>query len=334
MQLVPGSERMFADAATDPCEGAVRWAPSKSLWIGGMTLAALIFGPLTFTWGAFLLFVVTSGLTLCFGHSVGMHRKLIHDSFDCPLWLERFCVWLGTLVGMAGPVGMIRLHDFRDWAQRQPQCHDYSKHNASFFRDAWWQMHCRLDLKHPPQFRMETRLADDRFYAFVERTWMWQQLPLAIVFYAIGGWPWVVWGVCVRVAVCVTGHWLIGHYAHRKGPQTWVIDGASAQGFNVPLAGFISMGEAWHNNHHAFPNSAKMGLHPGETDLGWWLIRAFAALGLARNIKTPELLPERDGMRRVRSHSGMLPKQANAESRWLLGVQRWIPGSRLRRAPE
>jgi fatty-acid desaturase len=126
---------------------------------------------------------------------------------------------------------------------------------------------------------------------------MAQQVPLAIVFYAIGGWAFLIWGVCVRVAVCVTGHWLIGHYAHRQGPQTWVIDGASAQGHNVPLAGFISMGEAWHNNHHAWPNSAKMGLLPGQIDLGWWLIRGFAALGLASNIKTPDVLPDRDGLR-------------------------------------
>jgi fatty-acid desaturase len=297
MQLVLGSERMFADERTDPVDGEIEWAPARSIWIGGMTLAALIAGPLTFTWGAFALFIVTSGVTLCFGHSVGMHRKLIHESFDCPLWLERICVYLGTLVGMAGPFGMIRLHDFRDWAQRQPVCHDYSKHNASFLRDAWWQMHCRLVLKHPPEFRLELRLADDKFYQFVERTWMAQQVPLAIVFYAIGGWAFLIWGVCVRVAVCVTGHWLIGHYAHRQGPQTWVIDGASAQGHNVPLAGFISMGEAWHNNHHAWPNSAKMGLLPGQIDLGWWLIRGFAALGLASNIKTPDVLPDRDGLR-------------------------------------
>jgi stearoyl-CoA desaturase (delta-9 desaturase) len=168
-------------------------------------------------------------------------------------------------------------------------------------------MHCRLALRHPPEFRLEERLAKDRFYEIVERSWMAQQVPLALLFYAIGGWPFVIWGVCVRVAVCVTGHWLIGHYAHRRGPQTWVIDGASAQGYDVPLAGFISMGEAWHNNHHAWPNSAKMGLLPGQTDLGWWLIRGFAALGLAHNIKTPELLPERDGLRRVaRTESGEL----------------------------
>ena len=75
MKLVPGSERMFADERTDPLEGEVRWAPAKSLWIGSMTAAALVLGPLYFSWDAFLLFVVTSGVTLCFGHSVGMHRR-------------------------------------------------------------------------------------------------------------------------------------------------------------------------------------------------------------------------------------------------------------------
>jgi fatty-acid desaturase len=103
----------------------------------------------------------------------------------------------------------------------------------------------------------------------------------------------------MRVSVSVTGHWLIGHFAHRRGGQTWVIDGAAAQGYNVNLAGFISMGEAWHNNHHAFPNSAKMGLFPGQVDFGWWLIRTLEALGLAWNVKTPANLPQRPGLRRL-----------------------------------
>jgi stearoyl-CoA desaturase (delta-9 desaturase) len=299
MTVFVDTARIVVGEKTNPIDGAVRWAPSKSLWLLSMTAVALIAGPLTFTWGAFALFIVTAGITLCFGHSVGMHRKLIHGSFDCPLWLERTFVYLGTLVGMAGPYGMIRLHDHRDWAQRQPMCHRYSRHDAGFLRDGWWQLHCLLELTHPPVFRLEPRLANDRFYAFVERTWMWQQLPWGVLFYAIGGWPWVVWGICVRVAVCVTGHWLIGHFAHRQGQQTWVVDGASAQGFNVPYAGFISMGEAFHNNHHAWPSSAKLGLLPGEPDLGWLLIRLLEAAGLATNVNTPDNLPERAGLRRV-----------------------------------
>ncbi len=299
MQLVAGSERIVAGAGASPVAGTVRWAPAKSLWIGSMTAAALVLGPLTFTWGAFALFLATSAITLCFGHSVGMHRRLIHNSFACPRWLEYLCVYLGTLVGMAGPIGMTRVHDFRDWAQRQPRCHDYFCHRRAFWHDAWWQLHCELVLAHPPLFRPEPRLAADRFYAVVERSWMAQQLPWALLFLAVGGWGWVVWGVAARVAVCVTGHWLVGHYAHREGGQTWVVEGAAAQGYNVKLAGLISFGESWHNNHHAFPGSARLGLLPGEIDLGWWLIKAFEKLGLAWRIVTPDLLPQRRELRRV-----------------------------------
>lgn len=299
MKLRPGSERIVVDADTDPLDGNVRWAPAKSLWIGSMTASALVLGPSFFSWSALLLFVVTSGITLCFGHSVGMHRRLIHKSFDCPPLLERALVYLGTLVGMAGPFGMVRLHDFRDWAQRQSACHDYSCHRTGFWRDAWWQMHCKLVLRHPPRFQLEPRLAGDMFYAFVERTWMLQQLPWALLFYVLGGWSWVVWGICVRVSVCVTGHWLVGHFSHRKGGQDWIVEGAAGQGYNVPLAGFVSMGESWHNNHHAFPTSAKLGLFPGQVDLGWWLIKTFEVLGVATNIKTPANLPERPELRRL-----------------------------------
>ena len=304
MRLAPGSERMFADDRTDPTDGSVRWAPAKSLWIGPMTVAAIGLGPLSFSWQAFLLFIATSAVTLCFGHSVGMHRRLIHSSFECPLWLEHLCVYLGTLVGMAGPLGMVRLHDFRDWAQRQAACHDYSCHRAGFWHDAWWQLHCRLVLAHPPAFRPEPRLANDWFYAFVERTWMLQQLPWAVLFFVIGGWSWVIWGICVRVSVCVTGHWLVGHFAHRRGFQSFIVDGAAGQGYNVVGAGLISMGESWHNNHHAFPGSAKMGLFPGQIDFGWWLIKTFEAFGLATNIKTPADLPFQPELRCVSEAGG------------------------------
>jgi len=299
MQLVSGSERIVAGANCEPVSGKVRWAPAKSLWIGSMTASALILGPLYFTWGALSLFLVTSGVTLCAGHSIGMHRRLIHNSFECPLWLEYLCVYLGVLVGMAGPIGMIRLHDMRDWAQRQSACHDYFAHRAGFWCDGWHQLHCRLDLKNAPDLRLEPRLAHDRMYIWLERSWMAQQLPWAILFFAVGGVSWVIWGVCARVAVGVTGHWLVGHYAHREGGQTWVVSGACVQGYDVKLAGLISMGESWHNNHHAFPGSAKLGLEPGQIDLGWMLLVAFERIGLAWHIVTPERLPVRPSLRRI-----------------------------------
>ncbi|RYE37474.1 MAG: acyl-CoA desaturase, partial [Hyphomicrobiales bacterium] len=99
-----------------PVEGRVRWSPLLSLWNGGMLGAALTLGPLTFSLAALAIFIATTGATLLLGHSVGFHRRLIHRSFTCPLWLERILVWFGTMVGMSGPHGIIRTHDLRDWA--------------------------------------------------------------------------------------------------------------------------------------------------------------------------------------------------------------------------
>jgi fatty-acid desaturase len=298
MTLVTGSHRVFAIPGCDAAAGRVKWSPAKSLWIGGMTSGAVIFAPLYFSWSAVALFFATSAMTLCLGHSIGMHRRLIHESFQCPRWLEYFCVYLGVLVGMAGPIGMIRIHDMRDWAQRQEYCHDFFAHRAPFFVDGWRQLHCVLDLNTSPRFQLEPRLANDRIYALLERTWMLQQIPWAIIFFMIGGVPWVVWGIFVRVTVSVTGHWLVGHFAHRQGHQSFVVDGAAVQGYNVRIAGLISMGESWHNNHHAFPGSARLGLHDDEIDIGYWVIEVFERFGLVWDIVTPDRLPHRAALRR------------------------------------
>lgn len=297
-----GSERIVDADCADAAAGVVRWRAGKSLWIGSMTLAALVFGPLTFEPAAFLLFLASTALTLCAGHSVGLHRRLIHQSFECPRWLEYACVYLGTLVGMAGPIGMIRQHDLRDWAQRRRECHDYLRHGRAFWTDAWWQLHCDLHLDRGPRFQLEPRLRDDRFHHWLEYTWMWQQLPWALLFFAVGGWSWVVWGICVRVSVSVTGHWLVGHFAHRHGSMSWEVEGAGVQGRDVPIAAWVSMGESWHNNHHAFPGSARLGLFDHQPDPGWMLIRWFERCGLAWSIRTPDNLPHRSALRRI--HEG------------------------------
>ncbi len=307
MKLVPGSIRMIATPKSDPVTGRVRWKPVKSIWIGSMTAVALIAGPPLFTWDAFAVFLVLSAITLCGGHSVGMHRRLIHGSFECPLWLEYLLVELGTLVGMAGPIGMIRQHDLRDWAQRQPACHDYLCHKRSFWHDAWWQLHCDLELTNGPKLELEPRIASDRVYAWMERTWMWHQLPIAIALFALGDWSWLVWGVAVRVSICVTGHWLIGHYAHREGPQSFIVRDAGVQGFDVPIAALLSMGESWHNNHHAYPGSARIGLLPDQPDPGWWLILMLQRLGLAWNIRTPATMAFRPELQRLNNSDSGCP---------------------------
>jgi sn-1 stearoyl-lipid 9-desaturase len=298
-----------------PIEGLVRSDPVHSLWNGAMLAGSLILAPFLFSWSALAVFLVMTGGSLLLGHSVGFHRRLIHQSFDCPLWLERFLVWVGTCVGMSGPFWMIRTHDLRDWAQRQGDCHDYLAHRRPMLIDAWWQIHCRLDLKQPPAFDLG-RAGRDPFYRFLDATWMAQQLPIALLLFVAGGASWVVWGVCVRISASVTGHWFVGHLAHRRGPQTWLVAGAGVQAHDVPWAAIPTMGEAWHNNHHAYPGSARIGLYPGQSDWGYLFILALERLGLAWNIVLPEHMPKRrPALRRLGRHpaEGARPARPAAE---------------------
>ncbi len=288
--------RITDRSATDAVRGSVQWKPVKSLYISALTLVALLGTPMFFTWGALALFLVTTAVTVCLGHSLGMHRRLIHRAFECSVNLERLLVYLGTLVGMAGPYGMIYQHDMRDWAQRKSDCHPYLAHRSSILRDYFWQLHCQLRLLHPPELIVERRVAEDRFYQFLERTWMLQQVPWALLFLALGGVPWVIWGIAARVAATVTGHWLVGYFAHNAGLRSWHIQGAGVQGYNVPYCGLITMGEAWHNNHHAFPGSAQLGVRAGELDPGWWVLTVLARLGLVWGMRTPGVLPHRPNL--------------------------------------
>jgi stearoyl-CoA desaturase (delta-9 desaturase) len=287
------NHRASASSIDSTLVGIVRYSPIKSLWLICMmagTLLGIVVYP---SWDALAIFLVSTGAVLLFGHSLGSHRKLIHNSFKCPKWLEYTLVYLGSLVGLSGPIGLLRQHELRDYAQRLPECHDYLRHGKSIRLDAWWQLHCELELANPPDIAVEPHIAQDVFYRFLERTWMLQQLPPALLLYACGGWAFVCWGVCARVSAGVVGHWLIGYFAHNHGGMHYEVRGAAVQGRNISFTSLLTMGECWHNNHHAYPGSARMGLLRGEWDPGWWALTAMQSIGLVWGIRLPQDLPTR-----------------------------------------
>ncbi|OAN70355.1 fatty acid desaturase [Jannaschia sp. EhC01] len=293
------TDRVIAGPHTSATLGRVRWNPAASLWLTAHVIGGVVAITVFPSWGGLVAFLILSGITLCAGHSVGMHRLLIHRSFTATKGLERLLVWLGTLVGMAGPFGMIRAHDMRDWHQRQAECPPHPSHGAGWLRDAWWQLHCRFDLTHPPRFQIEAEVADDPWYAWMERNWRLQQLIPALILFAIGGVGLVLWGVSLRIAVSLIGHWAVGHAAHKGGHQGWEVQGLPVQGYNLPVLGLLSFGESFHGNHHAFPHSAQLGLEGGQSDPGFWLIKVLEAIGLAWDVKGPASEPARDGLARV-----------------------------------
>jgi stearoyl-CoA desaturase (delta-9 desaturase) len=296
MNSLPESLRRHRIRATDVaavCDGQVRHAPLKSAWFVLMLLGTVVGCVWHFSLDAFAVFLVATSIVLLFGHSLGSHRKLIHNSYQCPKWLEYLFVYCGVQVGLSGPLGLLQQHELRDYAQRLPTCHDYLRHGRTFWIDAWWQLNCELHLARPPQLRIEPHIAEDRFYRFLERTWMAQQLPWAGLLFLWGGWSYVCWGVCARVLAGVGGHWLIGYFAHNHGEMSYEVSNAAVQGRNIRWTSLLTMGECWHNNHHAFPGSAKLGLRAGEWDPGWWVLSALQRCGLVWQVRLPADLPPR-----------------------------------------
>jgi len=288
---------------TNPIAGKVVWSPAKSLWFSAHLMTAIVGGWLTFSTSAVLLSFFFTVLTLCLGHTIGLHRLLIHRSFVCPRWMEYLLVHLGVVVGMGGPFRMLYMHDIRDWAQRHTECHPFFIDQRPVWRDALWQLHCELQLNHPPRFEIEDEVAHDRFYRFLQRTWMLQQLPYAVVFYLLGGIGWVVWGISVRIVVSLIGHWLIGYFAHNHGEREWHLEGHAVQGYNIPHLGLITMGECWHNNHHAFPESARLGHTHTQHDPGWWVLSLLKLCGLITHLKLPGDQPARPELHSLKTNT-------------------------------
>ncbi len=201
--------------------------------------------------------------------------------------------YAGVLVGMGGPLRVMFMHEIRDWSQRQSACHPFFIHKSGLFRDGLWNLHCECRLTNPPAFTPEQAITDSEFYRLLGRYWIAAQLPLAGLLYGFGGWAWIVWGICVRVTVSLIGHWFVGFLAHNFGELTWRVEEASVQGYNLNGLGLLTMGEAWHNNHHAFPESARLGLKAGQHDPGWWILCLLMRCGLVHELTLPRDIPHR-----------------------------------------
>ena len=92
----------------------------------------------------------------------------------------------------------------------------------------------------------------------------------------------LLWGGLVRIFVLHHVTFSINSLCHFVGRRRFQTDDESR---NLAWLAPISFGEAWHNNHHAFPTSAFHGLRRSEIDPGGWVIRALERTGLAWNVR-------------------------------------------------
>ena len=245
-------------------------------------LAALI--PSFFSWSAVAVMLVLYYITGAWGITLGFHRTLTHRSLRVRRGLEPVLAILGVLALQGGPIEWIATH-------RAHHAHtDRAGDPHNIHQGAWWShmawlyRHNDARLTKEEQTRLAPDLAGSRFYQFLEKTYVLWQIVLGLALLAIGGWSWVIWGIFVRCVVTYHITWLVNSAAHMSGYQSFRTGDKSTNNWWVAI---LAWGEGWHNNHHAFPFSARHGLRWFEFDATWMTIRVLAWLQLARDIKLP-----------------------------------------------
>jgi stearoyl-CoA desaturase (delta-9 desaturase) len=197
-----------------------------------------------------------------------------------------FYLFFSSLSGIGGPLTWIKVHALRDHWQNQTKAPRALTYDNSLIHDFFINLHCRIYPKKDEHLRrLPKDLVNDSWVYFFEVTWA----PLNLLFF-FALWHLVdlqaaIWLVALRVCLAIIGHWLVGYIVHKWGYVSYRVEGASEEGRNSLFLGWLTFGEAYHNNHHKFPESASMGFKKYEFDLGYLCIQCLAALGLAKNIK-------------------------------------------------
>jgi len=285
--------------------GRVRWDPVRALWLWSLAVAGTAGGLPALDGRLVGTSLGLAFLTLCLGHSVGLHRGIIHRSYESPPAVRGALAWLFVLSGLGGPLSWARLHAVRDYWQNRRDCPPYFAYDRGLLRDFVWNLHSRFE---PRDDRALGRLPDgvlaDPWLRFLEATWPLHVAALAAGIWAVLGPEGVAVCVCLRTAAGLLGHWFVGYAAHAWGDRPYQVEGARESGTNLRLLGVLSFGEGFHNNHHAFPGSARMGLARGQFDLGWTCLLVMEALGLAWSLGVPGGRPGARERRRPTLGSG------------------------------
>jgi sn-1 stearoyl-lipid 9-desaturase len=247
-------------------------------------LAALLaFLPMFFSWSAVGVALLLHCLTIGLGISLGFHRLAAHRSFKVPKWLEYSFIVLGTLAcqgGVKGWVGYHRLHHLHTDQLGDP--HDSTQ--GFWWCHISWLMH---EVPGNSELSRYTRdISSDPVYNFCHRYYLELQVVLAVLLYCLGGMPFVVWGVFARLFVGFHATCFVNSVCHNFGYRTHANANRSTNSWWVSL---LTFGEGWHNNHHAFPNSARFGWRWWELDLVWLTVRLLRGLGLASQVKMNQL---------------------------------------------
>jgi fatty-acid desaturase len=257
----------------------------KGFGLIGIHIGALAaFWPGFFSWSALVAAAVVSYATVALGISLCFHRILTHRSLRLLKPIEYLFAIFGTLALQADPIRWVSVHR----KHHAHADHEGDPHSiAEGFKWAHMDWIYRHNIALPSDEEMRHFAPDlyaEPFYRALQYLNIPLQVALALGLFAFGGWAWVVWAIFVRLAISYHTTWLVNSAAHMLGYRTFATPDQSTNCWWVAL---ISWGEGWHNNHHAFPFSARHGLRWFEVDLTWWHVRVLAFLRLADRVKVP-----------------------------------------------
>jgi stearoyl-CoA desaturase (delta-9 desaturase) len=230
------------------------------------------------------------------GLTVGFHRLFTHRAFEAAKPIQFVLVVLGSMT-FQGPllewVGRHRRHHQHSDSEGDP----HSPHAPR--RSGFWGRirsfgHAHIGWAFAPESHDLDRYAPDLLKSRMLRALsvmfpLWAALGLLIpagIGYAVGGW-WgaltgFLWGGLVRVFLGHQVTWSVNSVCHLWGTRPYECGDESR---NNSVVGVLAMGEGWHNNHHAFPSSARFGQRWWQVDPGYYLIQLLARVGLAWNVK-------------------------------------------------
>jgi stearoyl-CoA desaturase (Delta-9 desaturase) len=282
--------------------------------LGLLALAARL------AWGGALRASDLVVLALCYlatglGVTVGFHRLLTHRSFKTSAAMRGTLAALGS-AAVQGPA--------IEWVANHRKHHQFSDrpgdpHSPHVDHGSGWRGALRgLYHAHVGWILAGDALADRERYAkdlladpvvsFVDRTFvLWVLAGMALPFAlgtaltgsVIGGLTALLWGGAVRMFLLHHATFSINSLCHFFGRRRFATGDESG---NLAWLALPTLGEAWHNNHHAFPTSARHGLRWWQADPSAWLIACMQRVGLAWDVV--HITQERQHAHRARARAG------------------------------
>jgi stearoyl-CoA desaturase (delta-9 desaturase) len=243
----------------------------------------------------FLVFYVLTGL----GITVGYHRYFTHRSFEAVAPVKVALAILGSMT-LQGPVTQWvtdhRKHHARSDAEGDPHSPHLSGDGLVGTLKGLWHAHIGWMFTTKGMERgidYGRDLYEDRTIRVIDRLYLvWVAFSLGLPFLlgaAIGG-SWalgfeaMIWAGLIRIFVFEHSTFAVNSICHTFGRRAFEAKDESRNNWVVALLVF---GEGWHNNHHAFPRSARHGLGRFQVDVSFLVIRGLRRLGLARAVRLP-----------------------------------------------